>query len=299
VEYYISGTPKYDEKGNIINAIIFCHSFNQTYYAVNDFHELIKPGGVFDKNEYLIISTTTLGFPDSSSPSTSGLKYNFPKYSILDRVNFKRQFLKEKFGIEKVHGICGSGIGGYEIYEWACEYPDEMDFIIIGNSAFKTNGYRYTISRVADSIIDSSEGYYDDTYNQSLSRIMVSLNKIVYSNVFSKRIFQELSNEEIDVLMDDFVDEGLFIDIYDFKFLNDAVLGYDVEDKLGNIKAKSLIIAQSEDIYYSAEYDTLPVENKINNSKVEVLNKLKSIYDIKDYSEISDIISEFMEKFKK
>ena len=299
MEYYISGTPKYDEKGNIINAIIFCHSFNQTYYAVNDFHELIKPGGVFDKNEYLIISTTTLGFPDSSSPSTSGLKYNFPKYSILDRVNFKRQFLKEKFGIEKVHGICGSGIGGYEIYEWACEYPDEMDFIIIGNSAFKTNGYRYTISRVADSIIDSSEGYYDDTYNQSLSRIMVSLNKIVYSNVFSKRIFQELSNEEIDVLMDDFVDEGLFIDIYDFKFLNDAVLGYDVEDKLGNIKAKSLIIAQSEDIYYSAEYDTLPVENKINNSKVEVLNKLKSIYDIKDYSEISDIISEFMEKFKK
>ena len=166
MEYYISGTPKYDEKGNIINAIIFCHSFNQTYYAVNDFHELIKPGGVFDKNEYLIISTTTLGFPDSSSPSTSGLKYNFPKYSILDRVNFKRQFLKEKFGIEKVHGICGSGIGGYEIYEWACEYPDEMDFIIIGNSAFKTNGYRYTISRVADSIIDSSEGYYDDTYNQ-------------------------------------------------------------------------------------------------------------------------------------
>ena len=41
---------------------------------------------------------------------------------------------------------------------------------------------------------------------------------------------------------DDFVDEGLFVDIYDFKLRNDAVLEYDVEDKLHNIKAKSLIL---------------------------------------------------------
>lgn len=47
-----------------------------------------------------------------------------------------------------------------------------------------------------------------------------------------------MSNSEIDRLMDDFVDEGLFTDIYDFKFRNDCVLGYDVEDKLKDIKAK-------------------------------------------------------------
>ena len=45
------------------------------------------------------------------------------------------------------------GFGGYEAYTWACEYPDEMEFLIIGYSSFKTNGYCYIISKIIDAII--------------------------------------------------------------------------------------------------------------------------------------------------
>ena len=298
VEYFLTGTPKYDANGKISNAIVYCHRFNSNYSSIANFNDFMKEGGALDKNDFFYISITSLGFPDSCSPSTTGLKHRFPSYTIKDRVNFKRQFLKEKLNLDNVLGIVGQGLGGYECYTWACEYPDEMEFIMVSTSSYKTNGYRYVVSKGFDSIIESSDDFYNDMYSESLSRIMVSINKVLYSNYFSKRIFQKMSNDEIDVLMDDFVDEGLFLDIYDFKFRNDAILEYNVEDKLGNIKAKAFIVTPADDLYYSPVYDTLPLKNLIKDSKILILESKKRHDDVEDYSIIDGDVREFLEQFK-
>ena len=255
-------------------------------------------GKPFDLNEYYFISITSLGFPESCSASTTGMKHNFPKLTIKDRVNFKRQFIKERFGIEKVYGIISKGVGGYEAYTWACEYPDEMDFIMVAGSAYKTNGYRYVVSKCMESIIDSSDDFYSEVYSDTLSRMMVSINRLLYSNYFSKKIFQNLTNDEVDVLMDDFVDEGLFTDIYDFKLRNDAILEYDVEDKLKNIKAHALIVSSDNDMYYTPEFDVLPLNDMIENSKVIIFESNSQYVDYDDCSIIEDDIREFMDNLK-
>ncbi len=299
VECLISGTPKYDSDGKIENAVIYCHSYNGNCFSINDLYQITAESAPFDKNEYFIISITSLGFPESCSPSSTGLKLNFPKYSILDCVNFKRQFLKEFLNIEKVMGVTGRGVGGYEVYTWACEYPDEMDFIIVCDSSFKTSGYRYAVSRAVDNIIESSEGFYSETYDVSLSNTMVSINRLVYSNIFSKKILQQMSNDEIDILVDDFVDECLFFDIYDVKYRNDLVIEYDVEDKLQNIKAETLIFGHTDDIYYIHEYDTLPADNLIDHSEIILLDSLKSPTGYEDYTVLSKIFEKFLRKVKK
>ena len=299
VECLISGPPKYDSDGKIENTVIYCHSYNGNCFSINDLYQITAESAPFDKNEYFIISITSLGFPESCSPSSTGLKLNFPKYSILDCVNFKRQFLKEFLNIEKVMGVTGRGVGGYEVYTWACEYPDEMDFIIVCDSSFKTSGYRYAVSRAVDNIIESSEGFYSETYDVSLSNTMVSINRLVYSNIFSKKILQQMSNDEIDILMDDFVDECLFFDIYDVKYRNDLVIEYDVEDKLQNIKAETLIFGHTDDIYYIHEYDTLPADNLIDHSEIILLDSLKSPTGYEDYTVLSKIFEKFLRKVKK
>ena len=299
VECLISGTPKYDSDGKIENTVIYCHSYNGNCFSINDLYQITAESAPFDKNEYFIISITSLGFPESCSPSSTGLKLNFPKYSILDCVNFKRQFLKEFLNIEKVMGVTGRGVGGYEVYTWACEYPDEMDFIIVCDSSFKTSGYRYAVSRAVDNIIESSEGFYSETYDVSLSNTLVSINRLVYSNIFSKKILQQMSNDEIDILMDDFVDECLFFDIYDVKYRNDLVIEYDVEDKLQNIKAETLIFGHTDDIYYIHEYDTLPADNLIDHSEIILLDSLKSPTGYEDYTVLSKIFEKFLRKVKK
>lgn len=299
VEYMSLGTPKFDDDGNICNLIVYIHNFNGNYSSVHMGDELMEEGGVFDRNEYFFVSTTSLGNPESCSPSTTGLKYNFPEYTVKDRVNFLRQFLKEKFNVTKVLGIFGRGLGGYDVYTWACEYPDEMDFIVVGNSSYKTNGYRYVVSKIIDNIIATSDDFYSDIYNESLSRVMVSINSLFYSNYFSKGIFQKMSNDEIDVLMEDYIDQGLFYDIYDVKARNDSIINYDVEDKLKNIKAKTVIVSVTDDLYYSPQYDTIPVKNFIDDVEVVIIESDQDFSKIDDMSPILDAFNSLMDELKK
>ena len=107
-----------------------------------------------------------------------------------------------------------------------------------------------------------------------------------------------MSNDEIDVLMDEFVDEGLFVDVYDFKFRNDCVMEYNVEDKLGNITADALIISSNNDMYYTPEFDLLPLNDLMKNVTVVLFEDENSYLDYDDCSIVETEINSFMEKIK-
>lgn len=298
VEYTTRGTPKYDEEGNITNAIIYCHRFNGNCLAIEDLHQLLGDrSGLADFN-FFYISITSLGFSESCSPSTTNLKFDFPKYTIKDCVNFKRKFLAELFGINNILGILGVGRGGYEAFTWGCEYPDEIEFLIIGHSSFKTNGYRYITSKALINLIESSDEYLDNVYSDQLSKLMFSINSFIYAQLFSKKSLQNFTLEELDILMDTFVEEGSTEDIYDFKYRTDAALNYDVEDKLSNIKAKTLIVCASHDGYYSPEFDMLPLKDKIENVEINIFDDEKFVYS-DDNSAFVNLFRDFLEEFKK
>jgi len=184
VEYWVGGSPRYDADGNIVNAVIYFPNFKNENSILQQFHNQILDEFT---DEYFFIKITPLGVPNSCSPSSTGLKYQFPQYTLKDRVNFKRQFLKEKFDIGKVLGLIGERVSGFEVYTWACEYPDEMEFIINLNTTFKTYGYRYVLLNVADSILDSSEDFYSDEYSVSLSKLIVMIMRLMFLAIFQKR----------------------------------------------------------------------------------------------------------------
>lgn len=294
VAYGTSGTPEYDEDGNITNAVIYCPNLNGGNSLLAEHHNVIYGS---NKDEYFFIKIISLGAPDSCSPSSTGLKYDFPEYTIEDRVNFKRQFLAEKFKINKILGIIGEGTGGFETYAWASDYPDEMGFIIVLNSTYKIWGYRHVMLKTAEAIIDSCDDFYSDGYSVSVSKVIVALLRLVFTGYFSKNVYESLSNDEIDVLMDDYVDEGLFMDIYDFKSRNDCLLRYDVEDKLPNIKAKALIIGVDDHLYFNTEKDILPLNDIVEDSKVVAFKDKQSIYGDEDYSDIGLEVASFLQQF--
>jgi len=299
VEYITVGTPKYDDDGNIVNAVIFSPTIRGGHYV---FFEYQNPFDKFNVNveDYFAIRIFSLGTPGSCSPSTTGLKYDFPEYTIMDRVNFKRQFLAEKFNIKNVLGIIGEGVGGYEVFAWACEYPDEMEFIILLNSVYKLHGCLYITVKSIESMIDSSEDFYSDEYSTSLSLLSITLLRVLFMTYFPKNIIGDLDIDELSAIMDDYVDEGLFMDIYDFKSRNDCILTYDVEEKLQNIKAKSLFLGTTGYLFYYPEKDLLPLKDLVKDSKVSVFEtSKKNYYDDADNSEIIQEALSFLEQFKK
>ncbi len=298
VEYSTTGTPKYDDEGNITNLVVFCSTFNGGHSVLVGYNNLIDKYGL-DENEYFFVKIVSLGNPNSCSPSETGLKYNFPPYTFYDRVNFKRQFLKERFNATNVLGLVGEGLGGFEIFTWAAEYPEDMEFIIVFNSFYKISSYRYVFVKCIESIIDSSEDFYSEGYSASLSKLSVAIFQLMFVDYIPKKIFKDLSNDEIDVLMEDYVDEGLFMDIHDFKFRNDSILKFDIESKLQNIKAKSLFLITSDYLLSSPE-DLASLENLIEDSKILVYDSEIERYSYEKVNpEIGLELMSFLEQFKK
>lgn len=299
VEYREFGTPKYDEEGFITNAVLFFSTFNGIYSFLRESHNYIMSHGNFTDEFYFIV-VSPLGTPGSCSPSSTGLNYEFPRYTYADGINFIRQFLAEKFKIRKILGLVGEGIGGYIVLSWACEFPDEMEFIFIVNSAAKVSGYRFIISKVLELIMDSTEDYYTDGYSISKTKNMIAVNALLFAHSSSKKIFNNLNNDEITAIFEDFNDECIFRDIYDFKFRNECSMEYDVVDKLGNIKAKSLFVG-TNDNYFNFELDMLPFKELVPNSIVIKQEDQKENYyfEEKDYAPVGKDVIAFLEQFKK
>ncbi len=299
VEYKTFGTPKYDEEGFITNAVLFFSTFNGVYSFLRESHKYIMDYGNFSDEFYFIV-ISPLGIPGSCSPSSTGLNYEFPRYTLLDVVNFKRQFLADKFKIRKLLGLVGEGIGGYIVLTWACEFLDDMEFIFLVNSAAKVSGYRFIISKVLELIIDSVEDYYTDGYSVSKTKNMMAVNALLFAHSSSKKIFNNLNNDEISAIFEDFNDECFFRDIYDLKFRNDCFLEFDVENKLGNIKAKSLFVS-TNDNYFNYELDFLPFKELVPDSIVLKQEDRKENYyfEEKDYAPVGEEVIAFLMQFKK
>ena len=299
VEYATYGTPIYDDEGYIVNAVLFFSTFKGTYSFLSNSQEYINSNSDLLSKLYCI-DIRSLGTPGSCSPSTTGLNYDFPNYTCLDAVNFKRQFIAEKFKIKKIKGLIGEGIGGFQVLTWACEYPDEMDCIFLVNTAAKTSGYRFILGKTFEHIIDSVEDLYSDEYSISKNKALIAINSLLFAHSASKKAFSKLDNNQIHAIFDDFLDEGLFVDIYDFKFRNECDLQFDVIDKLHKIKAKSLFVATNKN-YFDYDLDLMPFKDCVKDSVTLIQDQgfENYFFEQEDYSYLGDEVISFFKNLEK
>ena len=147
--------------------------------------------------------------------------------------------------------------------------------------------------------MDSTEDYYTDGYSISKTKNMIAVNALLFAHSSSKKIFNNLNNDEITAIFEDFNDECIFRDIYDFKFRNECSMEYDVVDKLGNIKAKSLFVG-TNDNYFNFELDMLPFKELVPNSIVIKQEDQKENYyfEEKDYDPVGEDVIAFLSQFK-
>jgi homoserine O-acetyltransferase len=97
---------------------------------------MIGPGKAFDTSRYFVIATNLLGGcrgttgPSSADPAT-GRPYgtDFPVITVADMVRTERAFL-DALGIERLAAVAGGSLGGMQAFEWAIQYPDQVDAVV-------------------------------------------------------------------------------------------------------------------------------------------------------------------------
>jgi homoserine O-acetyltransferase len=151
------------------NAILFQHGFAANHHL---FDHMIGPGRPLDTDKYFIICPDSLGatqttFEHSSSPTSSGLKMNFPFYNERDIVTSQYRLLTEALGLRRLLAVTGISSGGRQTVQFAASYPDFMDgiFPIVGGTPFTAQGP--LIGSQVQSIIQTCKGWNDGNYDQN------------------------------------------------------------------------------------------------------------------------------------
>jgi homoserine O-acetyltransferase len=98
---------------------------------------MIGPGKAFDTNRFFVVSTNLLGGckgttgPSSVNPATHrAYGSDFPVITVADMVRAERAFLNE-LGITRLAAIAGGSLGGMQALEWAVQYGDAVDAIVV------------------------------------------------------------------------------------------------------------------------------------------------------------------------
>ena len=291
------GTPKYDDNGDIDNAILYCAGSLGDFSGINKILPLTEKGDAFDADKYFFICMSALGSPGSCSPSSTDLKNKFPKYSLVDVVNFQKQFLSEKFAIKHVLGLIGNSMGGFVGLTQAIEYPDFQDFVICGVSSYKVAGHDYILSKFVDEIITSDPDYAKGEMTYSLIRTLRIACLAEFNFGLSKEALRAMANEELAENFETFGNEMLETDIYDLKYCNESCMNFNVEGDLDKITAKVLIISCKQDPHFPPELDGIPMSEMIENSKLLIMDSELGHLCFNELETISDELKEFMGEF--
>lgn len=149
--YIAVGTPKKNDKGEIINAIVISTFFSgdatsmyNSWYvgqSGNAFSggALVGPGLMFDTDRFYVVFIDGLGLWGASKPS-DGLGMKFPVYSYYDMVHLNYRLLRDHLKIGQVVLATGVSMGGTQAYYWGLMYPDFVKAILPVGGASATDG---------------------------------------------------------------------------------------------------------------------------------------------------------------
>ena len=127
-----------DDKSNVI---LVCHALTGDHFVAGKhpftgkpgwWEKVVGPGKVVDTDRYFVICSNILGGCmgstglQSINPATGEhWGRNFPVITIGDMVRAQK-LLIDHLGIEKLFAVVGGSMGGMQVLEWACQFPDNV-----------------------------------------------------------------------------------------------------------------------------------------------------------------------------
>jgi len=270
IEYATCGTPKRDNRGNIANAVLFCHGWSGNYSQIGLFKGAFGPGKPLDPEKFFIICPTALGSPGSSSPSVSGLGSQFPKYTIADMISAQCILLTQSLNIKHLSGVIGASMGGYQTLQWITQYPDFMDWAIAIATGPSTTGRNVGVWGLMSETIKADPAYMNGNYKkqpkEGLRRAFMGTYMFYFTHAYFQTKFKSARG-----VMKGLEDAGLGsekMDANDIIWRNHAMIDYDVTADLPNVKVPALIVGVNSDELFPPNEEFLPVAFGIAGARV-------------------------------
>ncbi|MEA1049714.1 hypothetical protein U5801_07825 [Lamprobacter modestohalophilus] len=275
VAYIAVGTPKRNDAGEIINAVVIntfysgdaTNMYNFWYegQAGNAFSggAIVGPGRVIDTDRYYVVFLDALGLWGASKPS-DGLGRQFPAYSYFDMVQANYRLLREHLKIAQVEVVTGVSMGATQAWVWGVMHSPSgyvKAILPIGGTTASDSddpvgAWTFLLAQAAlesDPVWRKTKGHYyhlpiEEHPRQGLQFMWSRLQLTGFSfPLRSAAPWAEIEREVFHWQPEGnqtaaFIARTKNEDAVDFWYRNDAGFRYNINDELGRIQARTLVV---------------------------------------------------------
>ncbi|HUS55927.1 MAG TPA: alpha/beta fold hydrolase [Thermohalobaculum sp.] len=253
------------------NVILVAHGTTSSHQAAGPvtpdrrkgwWDAVIGPGKLFDTNRFCVVSSNVLGScygstgPASTNPAT-GRPYgrDFPEISLRDIVEAQYRMLRV-LGIERLVAVAGSSIGGFQALQWAVTYPNFMRGVVALDTATRALGDgAASIAAVIDDLAKQPAWNGGDYYagggmEDALTAIRIATLESYGIEAHIADCPGNTSGER--TLTQTARAWAREFDANSLILLNRAIAGFNVEDRLDQIRAPLLYVMADTDEWFPA-----------------------------------------------
>ena len=277
--YIAVGTPRRNAAGEMTNAVVI-----NSYYSGDstDMYEqwvkgaalsggtpIIGPGRPIDTDRYYVVMVDPLGTWGASKPS-DGLGIKFPQYSYFDMVQANYRMLRDHLKVAKVALAAGVSMGGTQTYVWGVMHPEYVNAIMpiggttqsdagdpVGNWTFQlmtaaiesdpvwqqTKGDYYKMPKEKHPLMGMAFGWsvlgltgYDLSFRTTQA----------FTAVQPEIFYWDPPNEKAGLNV---INRSKLYDAVDLVWRNRVGESHNINDQLGRIQARTLVIHIKNDLW--------------------------------------------------
>ena len=126
------------------NAVLVTHGYTSGHRMIElgggssegSWSELVGPGAPIDTERNFVVCSNMLGSSYGSTNAAArdprtGRPYGsrFPHITVADIVTAQRYLLRH-LGVQHLRAVVGPSYGGFQAFQWAVTFPDDMDGVV-------------------------------------------------------------------------------------------------------------------------------------------------------------------------
>jgi homoserine O-acetyltransferase len=191
----------------------------------------------------------------------------------------------------------GTSMGGFQVLNWALEYPHFMDYLILHGTSHRFSNRMYGVYHLMNQIIEGDAEYNRGKYIQNPINAMEKAAYLSYLWSLSPENYEkcfESRNEFLKGVGERKVD-SLDWDANDLVWRNKALFNHDLTDKISQIDIPSLVIGIHQDQIVDEKFSLMPLYEGLPNAELFLYDSIWGHYGcIRDVLKSSGAIEKFL-----
>jgi homoserine O-acetyltransferase len=252
-----------------------------TFYTGNHLRNegYFGSGRAIDPARHFVVSVNMFGNGISSSPSNTPAPFNdahFPDVTLYDNVHAQYRLLTEVLRVNRVALVSGWSMAGCQAFHWATQYPDFVAAILPFCASAKTAEHNLVFLEGVKAALQADCVYADGQYHSPPIKGLKAFARVYAGWAFSQTFYREQMYrlqgfETAEALLQDWEQDHLDWDANDLlcKLKTWQVADISANDRyrhdfrtaLNAIRAKTIVIACDNDLYFRPEDNQLEIEH--------------------------------------